>query len=1201
MVETRPTAESMHESGGTIAMMRTAMAVGIVLALAGSAFASASRTLSFDAAEVRLTQLEEYGQVELAGCTYQDVPGLPRLPGRPVFVALPDGHEAIGVRVVPADSVVVATDFVPVPTQEPAILPIPGKAVPLPAIREPDAQVYASADQYPRRLAGAVGTGRVAGVPVASTVVTPFRWSPQHKTLTFYPEIHIEVETKASADLPSAPGAVSPAAAAFRQRMMTSLGIEPGGSFVQVTQDAYDYLLVCARQCSTAFAELADWKTRKGLRSVIVTRELIEATYPGEDLAAQIRACIQDYYQNQGVWCVLLGGDTEDIPCRTAWAMDCQAGMSPDEDDIPADLYYADLDGTWDANGDGIYGQVNDGVDLYPDVLIGRLPANDPSQAADMVAKLVEYETSAPLDYQNRALFCAEVLWNNPFTDGGQAKDLIDDLYFPPSLDPVQKLYQTMGNESDVSVIAALNDGRCQINHNGHCWYTVMSCGNGMLEIGDMDGLTNASRYGLLYSIGCWPAAFDYNCIAEHFVQNPAGGGVAFIGNSRYGWGSPGNPCYGYSDIYDQQFWRNALADGGSTAGEALAAAKVFFIPYSQQENVYRIHQYEVNLLGEPDMPVWSDLPVEPVVDHPTELATGQTTCVVEVKADGAPCEAALVCLRQSNGLYIRGYTDASGTAELPLDLSSGEAVDLTVTGDNLKPYMTSLPVSVEGPFLEVSSHWFEETTAPFNGLPNPGEELYVGLTLCNAGDTASGPVSAVLTSPVAWVTVTDSALSVLTVGPGQSVACDRAYCINVDPSVGLGDGCALRVQMATAADTSTALIPLVVAMADLSPGAVSFEDNGGDGQFDPGETASFDIQVVNAGNDTAHAVQGTLQSLDQWLTVTQESSDYSWVAPGDDATGSPQFELALDSASPVPRTAAALLTLQDVRWTWQETLWVAVGGVGFQDDMELSNAGWACPGGNNHWHRSSWRSHSGSYSWYAGDETSHRYANGARDTLVSPNIVGGQDAELSFWARFDVTVYGTDGMYVEAMGPQGWTRLGYIGSGGALEGVLMGHDWAEYAYDLGWLSPGASTKVRFVFRSDGSQNAEGFCLDDVVVSPCTRVSMPAGDGDTPLPQPGVARLTNVFPNPASTGTAVSYSISGDREGGPRKVCLRVYDGLGRLVATPADYARGAGSHTILWNLRLQNGLSAPPGLYTLRLDAANPSASDTRRLVVIR
>ena len=233
--------------------------------------------------------------------------------------------------------------------------------------------------------------------------------------------------------------------------------------------------------------------------------------------------------------------------------------------------------------------------------------------------------------------------------------------------------------------------------------------------------------------------------------------------------------------------------------------------------------------------------------------------------------------------------------------------------------------------------------------------------------------------------------------------------------------------------------------------------------------------------------MQATAQSLDPWLIVTSGSTAFGTVAPGEEAAGAPPFEFWLGASAPVPRVAPVLLNLQDSRWSWQETVGVALGSVGFQDDMEFGPGAWTTPGATNHWQRSSWRSHSGTFSWYCGQNLNHQYYNSSSDTLLSPTIVVEKDATLSFWTWFDVTIYGVDGMYVQVLGPGGWVTSGYIGSGGALEGILMGHDWAAYTYDLGWLPEGSQTRVRFVFSSDGSDTEEGFYVDDVVVASCSR------------------------------------------------------------------------------------------------------------------
>lgn len=55
------------------------------------------------------------------------------------------------------------------------------------------------------------------------------------------------------------------------------------------------------------------------------------------------------------------------------------------------------------------------------------------------------------------------------------------------------------------------------------------------IYIQDVDNLRNKDFLQIFISGGCMPAKFDEDCIAEHFINTPNGGAVAFIGNSCFG------------------------------------------------------------------------------------------------------------------------------------------------------------------------------------------------------------------------------------------------------------------------------------------------------------------------------------------------------------------------------------------------------------------------------------------------------------------------------------------------------------------------------------------------------------------------------------------------------------------------------------------------------------------------------------------
>jgi hypothetical protein len=88
--------------------------------------------------------------------------------------------------------------------------------------------------------------------------------------------------------------------------------------------------------------------------------------------------------------------------------------------------------------------------------------------------------------------------------------------------------------------------------------------------------------------------------------------------------------------------------------------------------------------------------------------------------------------------------------------------------------------------------------------------------------------------------------------------------------------------------------------------------------------------------------------------------------------------------------------------------------------------------------------------------------------------------------------------------------------------------------------------------------------------------------------------LESCVPNPVRGTAMLAYSLSRDAN-----VDLRVYDVVGREVATLAGGAQGAGRHTVIWKATDSAGRRLPPGIYRYRLRA--DGWSDTRSLVVVR
>jgi len=83
--------------------------------------------------------------------------------------------------------------------------------------------------------------------------------------------------------------------------------------------------------------------------------------------------------------------------------------------------------------------------------------------------------------------------------------------------------------------------------------------------------------------------------------------------------------------------------------------------------------------------------------------------------------------------------------------------------------------------------------------------------------------------------------------------------------------------------------------------------------------------------------------------------------------------------------------------------------------------------------------------------------------------------------------------------------------------------------------------------------------------------------------QPRSLSLAQNYPNPFNPSTTIRFSLP---VGG--HVQLRVFDVVGRVVATLLDQQLPAGNHSIQWRGRTDSGLEAASGIYFYRLSADN-------------
>ncbi len=92
-----------------------------------------------------------------------------------------------------------------------------------------------------------------------------------------------------------------------------------------------------------------------------------------------------------------------------------------------------------------------------------------------------------------------------------------------------------------------------------------------------------------------------------------------------------------------------------------------------------------------------------------------------------------------------------------------------------------------------------------------------------------------------------------------------------------------------------------------------------GDGLLNPDESVSMSVLARNFGNDTAYSVTAVLASEDSFVTITQNTTSYGDILPGDSLYGTPPFEFTV--AHDVPDFHSILFNItftdaNDSSWT---------------------------------------------------------------------------------------------------------------------------------------------------------------------------------------------------------------------------------------------------------------------------------------------
>jgi len=906
--------------------------VAILLAsLSAPAFARGA-TLRYETRELAIEVAGVYERLSLPEHVSLSRPGEPELPSR------------IYRFVIPADQRV--EDVVVTSLVEEAL---PGTHRVMPALAEapigerqqapqPDATVYEGGGVYPRERVVYLGDGWLGGYRIASFAVHPVQYEPVTGRLVLAREVSFEVELGPGARRSRARHRMTERSSDLYRRLVRRLVDNPeevsgaAGGSAEVVEVAdgpgfaprytpslngspVDYVIVTNELLAPYFQDLADWKTEKGIPAVVKTVSWIEANYPGGcDTAEKVRLFLQDAYSSWGTTYVLLGGDTDVVPHRMGFTT-YYGG-----DDIPADLYYSDLDGNWNWDGDEIFGESyksavapGDSVDLYPDVIVGRAPVNSVVELETFLDKCEAYRSSPVSHFTDRNLILSDVLFPYDWDGGTYSLDGAADItepamsYFPGHLHNVRMYANREGFPESYPIDApstadSIDQGYNLVVHVGHGSKDVVRTNlYNYLGMSDVADFTNGmSKGSFMWFLNCTTTAIDYDCIGERVMTNPNGGATALYGPTRFAFPAT---CRDY--YWD---WLDLIYnDGIQEIGAAGAYCKARHASYGESgyDNTSRWTQYSFVLLGDPEMSLWTDRPETLSVTHPPTMQVGDSGMSLTV-TDPAAVDSARVCVFKDGDVYETGFTSASGEITLDFVPDTPGTLRVTVTAANHLPYQADVTVGADSDAhlyvdaFDVDDDGDAQSSGNGNGSAEAGETVEIDLSVTNGGVAATGDVTATLRGDDTYIAIEDSTEAIGSVAAGAPASAPEAF------RFAIGNDCPNEHDVTFTVVLSEAArvvwsdeVTIRVMRPDLVQLRVALDDSSGDGDGIPetGETVDVVIEVLNEGNGDAVAVTGTLTNPCPGVSVTDSTDAWGDILAGTSVDGSGGFSFDVTGA----------------------------------------------------------------------------------------------------------------------------------------------------------------------------------------------------------------------------------------------------------------------------------------------------------------
>ena len=871
-----------------------------LLAFVACAFATAQTiemTYHFNAP--KLTGIQGYEQVQFDGCMQSAKAGQPSLPWQSVSLILPEGQEAESIEVYLSDFQELEGSHNLFPYQ-------PARRYSDPERREfmKDEALYASKSKYPAEAQGQLSTQYMNGVGFAFSSFSPVQYEPATGKVRYATTATVVVTTKASRADHSRKLWLTPSHRNRAERLAQnpemlqsyqSRGREIGG---------YELLVITTADYVSQFDSYVDFYQARGLRTRVVSVNDIYNTIEGRDNPEKIRNYIIQEYEDNGILMVNLGGDVPAIPYRGFYCYVTSGGGNQEDSGIPADLYYAALDGTWNDNNNSRWGEIGED-DLLPEIGIGRMCFSSQTEFDNMMHKSMTYQTEPVLGEFHKVIMGGEHLYDSPMTNGSQYLELLigahDDNGYStvgiPEDYEFTRLYEEQGNWSGSLLRNAINQGTQYVHHDGHAntsyvagWY------NSDITDSNFSGANGVDHnYTFFHTSGCICGDFSENCILEKMtkISNFA---VATLGNSRYGWFNEGQtegPAIHLHRETEDAYYHDRIPYTGLALTEAKCqTAPWVTAPGQWEEGALRWNFYDLNVMGDVAVSPWHDEPFTPEVLYQGQLLVGTANTTVTVTDNNGNGLLNFRCSFFHEGELIGfGTTNENGEAEIefaPAIDFVGE-VSLIVTGCDAWPQtLEVLTMPSNCAYVVYDSYEIDDNG---NGQADFGETLSLNLSVKNVGNVAAGTITATLTTESEYVTINDNTTTINGLNGGQAITLSHVFPMTISDAVHNNTNVQFFLTCTDGSETWTSKFNMKLYAPEFQVVSINMEAS--TGILNPGGNGIVHFTFKNNGGSILPNAEFHIYNSHSEIQIGTTAWSFGAIAPGEEFTADMPFSVS--------------------------------------------------------------------------------------------------------------------------------------------------------------------------------------------------------------------------------------------------------------------------------------------------------------------